>query len=239
MINAQTSSIAMLVHQHCETKNVDITTHPILPVDGGQFTLGAGRAMTLADKDALIAILLNEQPEPEFLDDSLLVCSRSTIVWYRKPAIVDIPFHDGVVKAPIPGLIFIAMAGENLRCFAFKGRSRPTPETRLFYAPFGNVYSGGTFCTGNAHVPATILRSNIPAWENFVLGATNTHAGTIHPVTEVDSIGALMGFYQSLVAAGKQQFPSDRMVSYRTHKTYQHPHGVHITLGMVLGGAVE
>ena len=239
MINAQTSSIAMLIHQHGETKNVDITTHPIMPIKGGQFTLGAGRAMTMADKDMLISILLNEQPEAEFLDDSMLVCSRSTLVWYRKPAIVDIPFRDGVVKAPIPGLIFIAMAGENLRCFAFKGRTRPTPDTRLFYAPFGNVYSGGSFCTGNAHVPATISRANIPAWESFVLGATNTHTGSIHPVTEVDSIEGLMAFYQSLTEEGTQQFPSARMVAYRTRNSYMHPKGVHITLGMLMEGGVQ
>lgn len=234
MLNDNIQTRALLVHHHTTTNNIDVTTHTVMDLGGGQFTLGAGRAMSLLDKESLVALLLNEEGKGEFLDESILVSSRSTLCWYRKPSIAEIPFHGARVKSVIPGLIFIAVAGARLRCFAYKGKGRPSATTELYYAPFGNVYKQGDFCTGNASVPTTITKSNIPAWEGFVLDATNTHSGAVNPVIGVDDIQQLQSFYEALAASGAKAFPNRSLRPFNIRTAHQSAKPTSSTLGEVL-----
>jgi PRTRC genetic system protein B len=227
---------ALLVHHHRTTHNIDVTTHPLIALADGQYTLGAGRAMTIADKEEMTAILLNEERAAEFIDESILVNSRSMICWYRKPEVREIPFEDGVkVVAPIPGLIFAVMAGQPLRCFAYKGKSRPTPSSALYYPPFGNVFDKGTFCTGNVNLPKGVSKAHIPAWENFVLNATNTHKGNVEPLKGVSTFKMLIDFYQSLAKAGAKAFPARKLspVAVRPNH-WSEP--VHVTFADLIEG---
>ncbi len=238
MLFDNVESRALLIHRHNETKNIDITTHGVIPVDGGGFTLGAGRAMTLADRDQLTAILLDEDRETQFIQEHILASSRAMICWYRKPGIAELPFSTNqklsTVKAPLPGLIFIASAASPLRCFAFKGKDRPTPETKLYYPPLGNVYSKGTFCSGNTNVSRTLTLSNIPDWENFVLGAASTHMGDVSPIKGIKrgELNQLVSFLQGLTAAGKKVFPAGKLVPVTQWSMVNE----HIALSAVLSG---
>ena len=238
MLFDNVESRALLIHHHNETKNIDITTHGVIPVEGGGFTLGAGRAMTLADRDQLTAILLDEDRETQFIQEHILAASRSMICWYRKPGFAELPFSVSqklsTIKAPLPGLIFVASAAAPLRCFAFKGNARPTPETKLFYAPLGNVYSKGTFCSGNTNVSRTLTLSNIPDWENFVLGAASTHMGDISPIKGIQrgELAPLVSFLEGLTAAGKKAFPVGKLVPVAQWSTRTE----HIALSAVLNG---
>ncbi|MCT7340363.1 hypothetical protein P4126_31755 [Pseudomonas aeruginosa] len=127
----------------------------------------------------LIDLLREEEPSIEFLPENLLVRGRNKLVWYTAPQVLEIPFRGEIIKAPIPGLIYLA--GGVLRCYAYKGKSRPTPETELHFAPLGNTYNNGTFCSGNVNLPREILIENIPTWQRFVLESTNTHGGGVTP----------------------------------------------------------
>lgn len=80
----------------------------------------------------LIDLLREEEPSIEFLPENLLVRGRNKLVWYTAPQVLEIPFRGEIIKAPIPGLIYLA--GGVLRCYAYKGKSRPTPETELHFA---------------------------------------------------------------------------------------------------------
>ncbi|MBA1250275.1 MULTISPECIES: hypothetical protein [Pseudomonas] len=212
MLNEQISSKALLIHHHKQTGRLDLTSHDIMPLDEGrQFTLGAGRAFSAWDKETLLNVLLDEMPEAEFIGPNILVRGRNMLVWYTPKQIIDIPFRGELIRAPIPGLIYVAQANRALRSFAFKGNARPTPDTELFYVPLGNVYSGGTFCNGNVNLPRNISPSNIEVWQRFVLESTNTHQGTICPMKGIRGFEDLIEFYRNLSAKAKT-FPASRLV---------------------------
>ena len=228
MLSENINTKAMLVHHHTHTGMVSVTSHDVLALDDGRgFTLGAGRAFSAYDKAELASLLLNEGAANDFLPEHFLVHSRTVLCWYRQPEKRLVPFRCGSIEAPLPGLIFVAMGDRPLRCFAFKGKLRPTPETPLYYAPLGNVYAGGTFCTGNNNVPREVRRENIPAWEAFVLDSTNTHSGSARPVRGCGSFEALIEFYQQLAQSQAKTFPANKLVPYC-------PNASHLTLGDVL-----
>lgn len=220
MLSENISSKAMLIHHHSRTGVVSVTSHSVIALEDGKagFTLGAGRAFSPHDKTELAALLLNEDSSAEFLPESFLFSSRTVLAWYRRPALHDLPFSGERIRAPLPGLIFIAAANQSFRCFAFKGSQRPTPDTELFYAPLGNVYRGGTFCTGSGNVPRDVRRENIPAWENFVLESENTHSGSIEPVAGCRSFEELKEFYRALNEKGSKRFPASKLVSAGSYR---------------------
>lgn len=232
MLSEHISSKAMLVHHHNQTGVVAMTSHDVIALDDGKgFTLGAGRAFSAYDKSELASLLLNEDSNAEFLPENFLFSSRTVLAWYRRPSLHDIPIQGERIRAPLPGLIFLAAANQSFRCFAFKGSHRPTPETELFYVPLGNVYQGGTFCTGSAHVPRDVRTENIPAWENFVLESDNTHDGTVNPVRGCQSFAALKDFYRMLSENNAKRFPAGKLVACQAS-------GRPLTLGQAaMGGA--
>lgn len=220
MLSENISSKAMLIHHHNQTGVVSVTSHSIIALEGCNvgYTLGAGRAFSSYDKTELAALLLNENASAEFLPENYLFCSRNVLAWYRRPGVHEIPFQGERIRAPLPGLIFIAAANQAFRCFAFKGTQRPTPDTELFYAPLGNVYEGGSFCTGSGDVPRDVRSENIPAWENFVLESINTHSGSVQPVAGCASFEGLKDFYRALHAKGAKRFPASKLVSTGSYR---------------------
>ncbi|MGG6987377.1 UNVERIFIED_CONTAM: hypothetical protein P3D65_29290 [Pseudomonas aeruginosa] len=206
MLSEKVECRAMLIHRHVEPHRLDITSHEVLPLEGGKtFTLGAGRAFSSLDKEVLIDLLREEEPSIEFLPENLLVRGRNKLVWYTAPQVLEIPFRGEIIKAPIPGLIYLA--GGVLRCYAYKGKSRPTPETELHFAPLGNTYNNGTFCSGNVNLPREILIENIPIWQRFVLESTNTHGGGVIPLKGIKDFKELVQFYRDLSAKQAKKFP--------------------------------
>lgn len=203
---------AMLVHHNRTTSMVSVTSHDVLALDEGRaFTLGAGRAFSAYDKADLANLLLDEDSSIDFLPENRLVSSRTMLIWYRLPETRDIRFANRTIKTPMPGLIFIAAANWPLRCFAFKGRKRPTLDTPLYYPPLGNVYRDGNFCTGNVNLPREVRAEHIPTWENFVLESTNTHSGSVKPVRGCTTVDDLANFLAGLEESKAKTFPAGKL----------------------------
>lgn len=216
MLSNNVNSQAMLIHHHEKTGQVDVTSHRVIELKGGRgFTLGAGRAFNQKDKQVLLDLLIGEEPKMEFLPTNLLVRSRGCLVWHIGPQVIDVPFSSGQITAPIPGLIFVATEGRSLRCFAYAGNKRPEPQTQLFYAPLGNVYESGDFCSGNVSLPSQILIENIPTWERFVLESTNTHNGSVAPIKGAVGFEDMVTFYRNLAASKAKRFPANKLVPAR------------------------
>lgn len=213
MISNETTSKAMLIHHHAQTGQVNVTSHDVLAIEGGKgFVLGAGRAFSEHDKRSLVELLLNEQPQIEFVPSNLVVRGRGCLVWYVVPQVIDVPFPEATIKAPLPGLIFCAVEGKPLRCFAYKGNKRPEPSTPLFYAPLGNVYQDGNFCTGNVKLPQEVLVENIPTWERFVLESVNTHLGSVTPIKGCENFSGMVAYYRGLAESRAKKFPAKSLV---------------------------
>lgn len=217
MLGPNIETRAILIHHNTRLSRLDITSHEVLPVQGAMgYTLGAGRAFSSLDKEIFTELLTSEQQDVEFIPENVLIRSRTCITWYRKPQITRTTFssHGGqcAYDAPLPGLIFVASEGNPLRCFAYKGKDRPGPDTQLYYAPLGNVYSRGNFCSGNANLPKNIALENMAAWEGFVTQAENTHSGDVEPVAGCNSFGELVAFFQQLQEKKAKTFPSRKLV---------------------------
>lgn len=214
MLNQDVEASALLIYRNTNTGRLDMTSHEVMAApDDGRYTLGAGRAFSEHDKEALVDILLNTESTLEFLDTKILIKSRTHLVWFTPPQHIDVLFKEAMYNAPIPGLVYIAQLGKPLRCYAFKGKARPTPETPLFYVPMGNVYRDGTFCVGNVKVPKDNSIASIPGWEQFVLQCTNTHAGGTKVLNGNSSFEDLQELYKKLNESKSKSFPAAKLVA--------------------------
>ena len=81
---------------------------------------------------------------------------------------------DGRGVVPCPGLIFMA-SERDMYVYAFKGTDAPSRETKLYQAPFFNVWSRGKVCVGNADVPKEDRSDDPDAWERMFFGSHFTH----------------------------------------------------------------
>lgn len=91
-------------------------------------------------------------------------------VWWHGPEKRQMYFKDRL-NIPngemwVPGLIYVVI-GKELSVYAFSGRR---PKTKLFRAPFFNIYSNNKVCLGNAKVkqsPTLTYENIIKYWETM------------------------------------------------------------------------
>src|ERR1700761_8528991 len=76
-------------------------------------------------------------------------------VWYTPPQEVNLFFVDGLQipsgKYHIPAMLWRANR-EHLSVFGLKGKAKPTLNSKLYYAPFLNIYTGGAVCMGRGKI---------------------------------------------------------------------------------------
>ena len=108
---------------------------------------------------------------------------------------------------PIPPTILLGV-GNN--CYIFAVDNKPVHDgTRLYRAPFPNVYDNGRICWGSNHPP----KSNAPnagekAWSLFFASPFTCHLDEGHLAKKTD----LLGFLKSLNA--KKTFPARMLVQH-------------------------
>lgn len=81
---------------------------------------------------------------------------------------------DGRGVCPCPGLVLMA-AERDMYVYAFKGSDAPSRQTKLYQAPFFNVWSRGKVCVGSADAPKDDRRDDPDAWERMFFGSHFTH----------------------------------------------------------------
>jgi PRTRC genetic system protein B len=60
--------------------------------------------------------------------------------------------------------------------FALRQNTRPDPSTKLYVAPYYNVWEGGEICTGNVETPDTINSDAIKVFEDAFFRSRFTHS---------------------------------------------------------------
>lgn len=102
--------------------------------------------------------------------------------------------------AQYPPLLFIA-TGRRLQVFALVDNERPQAHTRLYRAPYWNLWEDGAMCAGSRAMPDLPTPANIPAYEAAFFDSAFTHTNIkkicLHPK------GAF-GLWSELVAKAKQ-----------------------------------
>ena len=77
------------------------------------------------------------------------------LIWWRPPGRYKLNFSKRLkIKAEevhLPGLVFM-LVNKTLSVYAITGRGRPGAKTKLFHAPFFNVYRTAAVCLGSAAI---------------------------------------------------------------------------------------
>jgi len=150
------------------------------------FSLGAGKAVSVRQMDAVFAAMRHDQQQKmELIPDGLLAYNSANkhMVWYQ-PQVVDEMFLlcEGATKRVVtcwPAMLF-AVTGKTMYCFALPRNERPNGETALMYAPFGNIYSKGSLCTGNAILPKMGGLDSVEQWNGVFYRTAFSHPNGNH-----------------------------------------------------------
>lgn len=220
MLSKQVDSRALLIHRNRKTSSIDITSHSVIGVETG-FTLGAGQLLSKADQESLLNILLDAPDDDGFIAENILVKSSTKLVWYVKAGIYEMDYKtdSGVsrIKAPMPSMVIEWTPG-TVRVAAYKGKSRPTPETSLYYPPVANCYSDSSVCLGSFALPHIVSVKDMKKIEGFVFEGVNTHLGSVNSIAGVKDMKGMVAFFESI--SDKKAFPVRKLVEqpYRANE---------------------
>ncbi|SEJ44251.1 PRTRC system protein B [Azotobacter beijerinckii] len=225
MLGVNTESIALLLHRNDKSGTVEVTSHKIVPAPEAGFTLGAGRLFNQQDKDTLHGILSGNTTALAFVPEQVLARDGSgfNMVWYTPPRQAEVHFRDAEYRVPLPLLVYAKFEGQPLRVFAAKGRTRPTPETKLWIAPLGNINTHGTMCGGNVRQEEFRGRDeDRAACEGFAVEARATHLGNTPPAKGVGSQEAYQAFMAHLHESKARTFPANRLLPAKARNGEQY-----------------
>lgn len=103
------------------------------------------------------------------------------VMWFTKATCKELFFTNGLDipngMANVPALLWIA-SKDKLNIYALKSDRKPTENTRLYYAPFFNVYENGTVCMGSVDVnikKSSSLEEFTTAWESYFFNSYFSH----------------------------------------------------------------
>jgi PRTRC genetic system protein B len=133
-------------------------------------------------------------------------------VWFTPAAIVPLLFQKSLNipsgPAAIPPLIWKATA-KSLSVYACKDADRPTAATRLYHAPFFNLYEKGEVCMGTVRVaiPSDCsLEKFMSLWEGYFFGSYFAHLLIEQSPVE----GNIVELWKSLAGTGGP-FPPNKL----------------------------
>jgi len=190
-----------------------------LNVVNGKPMIGPGRPATV---DALRRVLTDLAPDvippPQLVPPNVLSIGPGYLVWWTPPTRRTIWIrNEGVggernAEVPHPGLVFAVVRG-GWYVFAVKGNQRPDADTRLFQAPYFNVYENGSICVGSTPTPVGGMAEQAKAWEDAFFGSWFSHTNVHPPKKLVNYRGGTMAYQKALLNGKFKDFPERALVS--------------------------
>lgn len=214
--NSYQLTAAVLIYTNSAARHAFATKHTV-EEHAGRPIIRPGTPFTDSDYKVLVqALAPAEQPRMQWHDPRLLARGLGRMIWWTPPQTRSLFFKKSSHNAetftgrgvcPCPGLVFMANERE-LYVYAFKGGDAPTRATKLYQAPFFNVWSRGMVCVGNADVPKEDRREDPDAWERMFFGSHFTHPN----FTQADrlTVGANPAhFWKAMVDQPAAAFPQE------------------------------
>ena len=106
---------------------------------------------------------------------------KGTAVWFTKAGKRQLYFTESLGipdgTANVPAMLWAA-GKTSLSVFALGSNRRPTEKTKLYNAPFFNIYAQGNVCMGTVDVQikkAASLNEFTTAWENYFFNSRFSH----------------------------------------------------------------
>lgn len=153
----------------------------------------------------------------DILPESVLSYSPMHMIWWipkgRRRVFLKTPAdgHQSEVT-PHPAMVFIVLRSQ-WYVFALKESRRPGKETKLYRAPFLNIFDNGTVCRGSAKAPEAIGVSEIDRWESAFFDSLFTH---VNGQRKVNYKGGEYGLWRDLMAGKHKTFPTKALMETGT-----------------------
>lgn len=136
--------------------------------------------------------------------------TNNKVVWFTKAMLRELYFTEslGIPKgmANVPPMLWKANRN-SLMVFALASNRRPTEKTKLYNAPFFNVYEDGDVCMGTVDVrikKTASLEDFTNAWEGFFFNSYFSHLmKDYNPIQ-----GNCVSLWKNLIATG-EAFPME------------------------------
>lgn len=177
-------SHAVLIYtQTGSSSNFDRGYASVHPVHdhGGRPLIGAGVPATASGLAALARALMPEAMlGPKLIDRHILCRTPEVLVWWRPPQDRHMFFSGAGLGgprsgiAPQPGYISVVTRSA-WYLFAVRGRTRPTGRTRIYVAPWMNIWKDGKLCEGNLTRPSGDVTAAPEEWDDVFFGSAFTH----------------------------------------------------------------
>ncbi len=193
------------------------SVHSVGVDSSGELSIEAGVPATV---DGLRKMFDSLDPSrsarPVFLEPNVLSQGPGWLVWWMKPQTRRVWFESKEIKletaeVPHPGLVF-AVTQEEWRVFAVQGRSRPRPGTKLYQAPYWNVWKGGRICAGSARLPSAGLQADPSGWEESFFSSRFSHPNIHEKDALVKYKGGSAKFWNSMLSGKFKSFPQEVLV---------------------------
>lgn len=203
---------AILLYQHA--RQVCATVHDITIEDNVPIIL-PGCAVHGAAVHELARALGERAEPPSFLPPELLWYERQQLLWWlppgRRHTLFRVPEFGGELAGvlPHPGLVFFAAPGRWL-VWAVKGRGRPRPASRLWRAPYLNVYRNGQICEGSGELPGHFAVERLEDWNRAFFASAFSHLADSEPLLDYE--GGPGAFWRAMLAGHFERFPSRVLV---------------------------
>ncbi|PQV51013.1 PRTRC system protein B [Paraburkholderia sp. BL21I4N1] len=170
---------ALLFYRSQGTNHIYATQHAARVVDGRP-TLLAGVPITL-DQLADIADLAAQKTSYRgFVHDRVVYLAPNMIAWWVPAGTRHVWFKttdkigERAGDAKHPPLLFIVNRND-WSVFALRENERPGAATRLYTAPYYNVWEDGSICVGNVPTPERIGMESIAPFEDAFFRSRFTH----------------------------------------------------------------
>lgn len=142
----------------------------------GRAIIGAGKPVTKETLQTMMDIVAESDKQTfysitETVPSHLLVIDqrpgRNVIAWWKPAQRQTLMLHrKASITCWVPPIVFI-VRNQRLAVAALNKNKRPSISSRLFHAPFFNVYNDMKVCLGNVKPPKTSgdIKELIEAWE--------------------------------------------------------------------------
>lgn len=194
-----------------------VTEHTVEIDSRGVPVPNPGVLLSRESLEELVKKVQGTQPV-NLLPENVLVYTSNRITWWVPPSVRTMFYYcdrspelkvlNGK-KFPQPPLLFDVEAGR-LTVFAINEATRPTEATKLYRAPYWNVFEKGDVCLGSTHIPNVLSLDALPAWEDGFFASEFTHQNSCKNLTTHPD--GFVGLWKELM--GKKTFPVKYLAEY-------------------------
>lgn len=150
----------------------------------------------------------------ELLSPHVLAANSETLVWFE-PARERVMFYQ--TKDPLltqlsgqafpqPALLFIA-GSQSLRVLALDANERPTPDSKLYAAPYWNTSTSGV-CLGSTSIPDSLSAQDTEGYSSGFFASAFTHGS--NTLLYRNWLGTMGELWQHIQQQG--HFPTEHLV---------------------------